>query len=231
MKKFIKGIVGLTVAMGLFVGTASETEARNYSHFDEPPFDTYKVSKGDSFFYIGQRYGVDYRKLMSLNSEVDPYNMQVGSSIKLVDKSNSSNTSSNKNQTSSYANAIELEVFQLVNKERANQGLPALKLDDEVGKVARAKSQDMNDNNYFSHTSPTYGSPFDMLKQYGVSYRGAAENIAAGQRSPEAVMKSWMNSPGHRQNILSKSHTHIGIGYVEGNSQYGNYWTQMFISK
>lgn len=226
MKKFFKGLVGLSLAVGLFVGTSSTTEARDYLHFDEPPFEAYKVYNGDSFFYIGERYGVDYRELMRLNPNVDPYNMRVGSTIKLVDSE-----SNNNNQHSNYANAYEQEVLELVNKERAERGLPSLKLDNEVGKVARAKSQDMNDNNYFSHTSPTYGSPFDMLTDFGVSYRGAAENIAAGQRSPESVMNSWMNSAGHKKNILNESLTHIGIGHVEGDSQYGHYWTQMFISK
>ena len=85
----------------------------------------------------------------------------------------------------------------------------------------------MQKNNYFSHTSPTYGSPFDMMKQFGISYRAAAENIAMGQRTPEEVVNAWMNSDGHRKNILSSSYTHIGIGYMEN----GNYWTQMFIGK
>lgn len=226
MKKFFKGFVGLSLAVGLFVGTSNTTEASDYLHFDEPPFEAYKVYKGDSFFYIGERYGVDYRELMRLNPNVDPYNMRVGSTIKLVDSE-----SNNNNQNSNYANAYEQEVLELVNKERAERGLPSLKLDNEVGKVARAKSQDMLDNQYFSHNSPTYGSPFDMLTDFGVSYRGAAENIAAGQRSPESVMKSWMNSAGHKKNILKESLTHIGIGHVEGDSQYGHYWTQMFISK
>lgn len=123
--------------------------------------------------------------------------------------------------------AFEQEVLTLTNAERAKQGLPALTLDKELSKVARIKSQDMKDNNYFSHTSPTYGSPFDMMKQFGISYSSAAENIAQGQTTPEEVVKAWMNSQGHRENILNANYTHIGIGYVEG----GNYWTQMFIGK
>ncbi|MDF2592072.1 MAG: sporulation protein, partial [Clostridia bacterium] len=77
------------------------------------------------------------------------------------------------------------------------------------------------------HTSPTYGSPFDMMKQFGITYKTAGENIAMGQRTPEEVVKAWMNSPGHRANILKSSFTHIGVGYVAN----GSYWTQMFIGK
>ena len=92
---------------------------------------------------------------------------------------------------------------------------------------ARAKSLDMAKNHYFSHTSPTYGSPFDQMKQYGVTYRAAAENIAKGQRSAKEVVQAWMDSPGHRQNILTPNFTHIGIGYA----QSSNVWTQQFIEK
>jgi uncharacterized YkwD family protein len=135
---------------------------------------------------------------------------------------------SNSTESSDYeVSAYEQEVLELTNAERAKQGLEPLTLDTELSKVARIKSEDMQKNNYFSHTSPTYGSPFDMMKQFGISYRAAAENIAMGQRTPEEVVNAWMNSDGHRKNILSSSYTHIGIGYVEN----GNYWTQMFIGK
>ena len=85
----------------------------------------------------------------------------------------------------------------------------------------------MQTKNYFSHTSPTYGSPFDMMKAYGVSYKAAGENIAMGQRSPQEVVQAWMNSQGHRENIMNPNFTHIGVGHVTT----GNYWTQMFIGK
>ncbi|ARD55911.1 CAP domain-containing protein [Bacillus safensis] len=124
-------------------------------------------------------------------------------------------------------NAFEKEVVELTNKERAKQGLKALSVDSKLSKSARAKSQDMKDKNYFSHTSPTYGSPFDQMKQFGITYKSAGENIAQGQRSPQEVVTAWMNSEGHRANILNKSYTHIGVGYVKS----GNYWTQQFIGK
>ena len=83
----------------------------------------------------------------------------------------------------------------------------------------------MKDNNYFSHKSPTYGSPFEMIKNFGISYKSAGENIAKGQASPQAVVNAWMNSSGHRANILNSTYTKIGVGYVAE----GKYWTQMFI--
>ncbi|WP_230199584.1 CAP domain-containing protein [Bacillus testis] len=132
-----------------------------------------------------------------------------------------------KPSTSYEVSAYEQQVVELTNAERAKYGLQPLTLDVELSKVARIKSQDMKDKNYFDHTSPTYGSPFDMMKQFGISYKSAAENIAQGQRTPEEVVNAWMNSSGHRANILNASYTHIGIGHVSDN----NYWTQMFIGK
>ncbi|MDA1774076.1 CAP domain-containing protein [Bacillus cereus] len=122
---------------------------------------------------------------------------------------------------------FEQRVVELTNAERAKQGLPALKIDTELSKVARIKSEDMQKNNYFDHNSPTYRSPFDMMKKFGISYTSAGENIAQGQRTPEEVVQVWMNSDGHRANILNNGFTHIGVGYVES----GNYWTQQFITK
>lgn len=128
---------------------------------------------------------------------------------------------------SSALSAYEQQVVDLTNKERTSRGLKALKVDTELSKVARMKSQDMANKNYFSHTSPTYGSPFDMMKQFGITYKSAGENIAKGQRTPQEVVNAWMNSEGHRANILNSSFTHIGVGYVSN----GNIWTQQFIGK
>ncbi|WP_226658690.1 CAP domain-containing protein [Guptibacillus hwajinpoensis] len=122
---------------------------------------------------------------------------------------------------------FEQQVVNLTNEERAKAGLPALEVDTELSKVAQAKSEDMRDNNYFAHNSPTYGSPFDMMNQFGVDYQSAGENIAKGQQTPEEVVNAWMNSEGHRKNIMNGSFTHIGVGYVEE----GNIWTQQFIGK
>jgi len=123
--------------------------------------------------------------------------------------------------------AIEQAVLNLTNAERQKAGLKPLQIDKKLMDSARQKSTDMATKNYFSHTSPTYGSPFDQMKANGITYRSAAENIAMGQRSAEEVVKAWMESPGHRQNILTPDFTHIGIGYDAN----GQYWTQQFIQK
>ncbi|SFD86175.1 uncharacterized protein, YkwD family [Lentibacillus persicus] len=125
----------------------------------------------------------------------------------------------------------EEEVVELVNEERVKRDLEPLEMHSRLSDLARRKSRDMALNNYFSHTSPTYGSPFDMMRQFDFSFRTAGENIAAGQRSPEQVVESWMNSEGHRENILNEGFTHIGVGYVEDTeSPYRTYWTQLFMT-
>ena len=121
--------------------------------------------------------------------------------------------------------SYESEVIRLVNEVRRENGLKALTANWELSRVARYKSQDMLNKGYFSHTSPTYGTPFQMIKAFGLSFRTAGENIARGYPTPQAVVNGWMNSSGHRANILNASYTQIGVGYVA----QGNYWTQMFI--
>lgn len=114
------------------------------------------------------------------------------------------------------------QVVDLVNQERAKAGLSALKTDAKLTTVADAKAKDMYNNNYFDHNSPTYGSPFDMMKQFGVTYSYAGENIAMGQQSPTEVMTAWMNSPGHKANILNANFKSIGVAYFNGE------WVQEF---
>ncbi len=142
---------------------------------------------------------------------------------------NSGNTSQNQNSNNVELSADEKEVFNLINVQRKNNGLPELKIDYEVQRVARIKAQDMNDNNYFAHESPTYGSPFQMLSSFKVSYKSAGENIA-GNSSNNAAVTAWMNSSGHRANILNSSYNYTGIGVVS-NKKYGKLYVQMFIGK
>ena len=127
--------------------------------------------------------------------------------------------------TGGVISAYEAEVIRLVNEIRRQNGLGELTASAELSHVARLKSQDMHDKGYFDHTSPTYGSAFDMLRSFGISYRTAGENIAYGYSTPQAVVDAWMNSSGHRANILNASYTQIGVGH----EQDGNYCTQIFV--
>ncbi len=133
-------------------------------------------------------------------------------------------------QQSAGMSEVERQVITLTNKQRQQNGLPPLKADSRLTDAAEKKSQDMVQNNYFSHNSPTYGTPFQMLNQFGIDYSVAAENIAAGQTSAEEVVNAWMKSEGHRRNILNKDITRIGVGAVEGDGR-GYHWTQLFIKE
>lgn len=119
------------------------------------------------------------------------------------------------------------QVVNLVNSERAAQGLMALQKDSRLAALAQQKAEDMAKNQYFSHTSPTYGSAFDMLKAAGYSYKTAGENIAMGQKSAASVMDGWMHSSGHRANILHTSYEKIGVGYAVS-ADGMPYWVQIF---
>ncbi|MBO7195944.1 MAG: SafA/ExsA family spore coat assembly protein [Clostridia bacterium] len=176
---------------------------------------THTVEKGDSLWRIAVKYQVGLSEIKAANSGIKNYDLIYPGQQIIVPT------------VSSSVSAYEAEVVSLINEIRKNNGLKPLVQDWQLTRVARYKSQDMKDLGYFSHTSPTYGSPFDMMRSFGISYRTAGENIAKGYQSPQAVVNAWMNSPGHRANILNSSYTHIGVGYVSS----GNYWTQMFISK
>ena len=176
---------------------------------------THTVVKGDSLWRIAVRYQVGLGEIKAANPTIKNYDLiYPGQRINIPSISES-------------VLAYESEVVRLVNEIRIQHGLKPLSQDWQLSRVARYKSQDMKDLGYFSHTSPTYGSPFEMMKSFGITYRTAGENIAKGYSTPEAVVKAWMNSPGHRANILNSSYTHLGVGYVA----QGSYWTQMFISK
>jgi len=176
---------------------------------------TYQVVSGDTMWKISVKYKVGLTEIKKANSQIKNPDLIYPGQILYIP------------QTDSAVSNFETEVVRLVNEIRINNGLKTLTHDWELSRVARFKSQDMKDNKYFSHTSPVYGSPFDMIKNFGISFKSAAENIAKGQSTPQAVVNAWMNSSGHRANILSSSYTKIGVGYVDA----GNYWTQMFIGQ
>jgi uncharacterized YkwD family protein/spore coat assembly protein SafA len=177
---------------------------------------TYKVVGGDTLWKVAVKNQVGITEIINANPQVKNINM--------IYPGQTLNIPSNNYQS------IEQQVVKLVNAERAKVGVKPLTSDWELARVARFKSEDMRDNRYFDHNSPIYGTPFQMMKSFGINYGYAGENIAAGQTTAESVMKSWMNSPGHKKNILSPNFTHIGVGYAKGGS-YGHYWTQQFMSK
>ena len=121
--------------------------------------------------------------------------------------------------------SFEEQVVKLVNEERAKAGLGALTLDKQIAAAAQVRAKETEQS--FSHTRPNGTSFSTALKEQGVTYRGAGENIAWGQKTPEEVMRAWMNSEGHRANILNAKYTKIGVGYYK-NAQGRNYWTQLF---
>jgi len=137
--------------------------------------------------------------------------------------SQTANQSCTSAETAATMSQLEQLACQLVNEQRATHGLSPLTIDSTLSSMARIKSRDMKNNGYFSHNSPVYGSPFQMMKQLGITYRSAGENIAMGYRSAEAVVQAWMASESHRNNILSDRYSMMGIGYIDG------YWTQWLI--
>jgi uncharacterized YkwD family protein/spore coat assembly protein SafA len=177
--------------------------------------DTYIVQPGDSLWKISLKYQVGLSEIISANPQFkNPNLIYPGDKVYVP--------------LYKGTQSVEQQVAQITNRYRAQNGLQAVTFDWQLARVARYKSVDMRDKGYFSHTSPTYGSPFTMIKNFGINYTRASENIAAGQRTPEEVVQAWMNSPGHRKNILDPNVTRIGVGYAKGGS-YGHYWTQMFI--
>lgn len=186
-----------------------------------------RVFAGVGEWYIVQTDS-DYVGAVSRKYVMAIYPSSSGSSNSGTGGSSSSGNTSSSTETSNM-NSDEKEVFDLINKQRTNNGLAALKNDSEVQRVTRIKAQDMVDNNYFSHTSPTYGSPFDMLKSFKISYKTAGENIA-GNSSNSSAVTAWMNSSGHKANILNSNFNYTGIGVVSS-PKYGKMYVQLFIGK
>ena len=202
MKKLLAFALCAIMIFSVFVLTAFATE-------------TYTVVKGDSMWKIAVKYEVGLSEIKAANPHIkNPDLIYPGQTLNIP-------------TTDASVWGFEKEVVRLVNEIRKQNGLKELTYDWQLSRVARIKSEDMRDHKYFSHTSPTYGTPFQMIKSFGITYRSAGENIARGQTTPQKVVDAWMNSSGHRANILNSSYTHIGVGYASS----GHYWTQMFIGK
>jgi len=133
-------------------------------------------------------------------------------------------------ETSDQRVTFENQIMALVNHERVKNGLLPLIMNEQLCSIARLKCQDMSDHGYCGHQSPIYGSPFDMLKRFGVDYSFAGENVAMGQKSPRSVMDGWMNSPSHKNAILNSNYKELGVGYLKSLNG-SNYWVQLFISR
>lgn len=174
---------------------------------------THTVENGDTMWKLAVKYQVGISEMIRANSQISNPNLIYPGQVLTIP------------QEDPTVLEYENEVIRLVNEIRLQNGMKPLTANWELSRVARYKSQDMVDNRYFSHTSPVYGSPFQMIRNFGLSFQSAGENIAYGQRTPQAVVNAWMNSSGHRANILNASYTQIGVGYVAN----GHYWTQMFI--
>jgi len=183
---------------------------------------TYTVIPGDTMWRIATKYGITVNELMAANPQITNSNLIFsGQIINIPAVADVPSPADN-------IKALETEVIRLVNVERARTGQSALVENNKINNVARIKSKDFINNNYFAHNSPIYGTPFDMIRSFGITFTAAAENIARGHRTAAEVMNSWMSSSSHRANILNSTYNQIGVGVAKDDS--GNlFWTQIFI--
>lgn len=176
---------------------------------------TYTVVSGDTMWKIAVKYQVGISEIIAANPQVkNPALIYPGQKLNIP--------------LDTDVKTLEMKVVDLVNQQRISNGLQPLTNNWQLERVARYKANDMANNNYFNHISPTYGSPFNMMEDFGIYFSSAGENIAMGQTTPQQVVNAWMNSPGHRANILSATYTQIGVGYAK-NKNGVVYWSQMFV--
>lgn len=221
--KSIKGLAkwltvgALTLAISVPAGAASAAAAGG----NAVTYKVYYVNAGTQIDWnaLLQQYFQGYKPVVTPSKPTTPTTPTKPTTPTTPTKPTTPTT-----PTDTTASSYASQVVTLVNQERAKAGLKPLTTRADLANMAMAKAKDMKNNNYFDHNSPTYGSPFDMMKSWGISYRTAGENIAMGQRTPQEVMTAWMNSPGHKANILNASFTTIGVAYYQGE------WVQEFIS-
>jgi len=222
MKKIISSIV----VVALVAGLSNSAFAQHCT-----------VQKGDSMFKIAERYNILFKDILKHNKHYSNQDLiHPNDKIEFPDhdsggqqseeSSNNDNIATGRAETTGATESTQArDILNLVNQERKKQGLNPLVLSDKLTSIANTKAQDMANKHYFSHNSPTYGSPFEMLQHFGVNYTSAGENIAAGQKTAREVMDAWLNSSGHRANILNANYTQLGVGY----EQSGSHWVQLFI--
>jgi uncharacterized YkwD family protein len=205
--RFKKTVMASVLAIGTLVGSTAASAA------------PYTVTYNDTMWKISQKLGISLIGLIQANPKIaNPDIIWPGLTLNIPSAEVSAPSA--EISASTYAD----QVVSLVNVQRAEAGLQPLTVDQPLADMALDKAKDMYSNQYFSHTSPTYGSPFDMMEEYGIEFSYAGENIAMGQQTPQEVMTAWMNSPGHRENILNPNYTKIGVAY------FNNYWVQDFIA-
>lgn len=204
MNRWKKVMLVSTCALGMILSGSFTAEAASY-----------RVTNQDTMYLIAKKHQIPLNTLIQANPQVANPNVIWPGMVLTIPQ-----------QTTEQTAGIHIyaqQVVDLVNQERAQAGLSPLKLNAALSVVALDKAKDMYYNQYFSHQSPTFGSPFDMMRSYGIRYSYAGENIAMGQRSPQEVMNAWMNSDGHRKNILNPNFKEIGVAYFQGE------WVQLFI--
>jgi uncharacterized YkwD family protein len=208
MKKWITAtLTSLALTASLMIPSLT-------SHAHAEASTAYTVKAGDSIWKIASAYHVGIAEIANANNLRNPSVIYPGQHLIIP-------------QLDARVVNFQNQVVALTNQQRAKYGLGPLKMNWELQRMARVKSEDMRTRNYFDHMSPSYGSPFSMMTSFGIHYSYAGENIAAGQQTPQAVVNAWMQSPGHRANILNKNYTQIGCGVAFGGS-YSIYWTQEF---
>ncbi len=220
-------VTGMVTASALNVRTGPSTSYKSIGL-------VYKNEYVRVFAKVGDWYVIQTEKdLIGAVSQkyIKPINSKLYGETQTTPQKNNESTQTNVNKVdtlSGYSDS-EKELLSLINKQRVAYGLSELKFDSELQRVAKAKAQDLVANNYFAHNSPTYGTPFEMMKSFGITYKAAGENIA-GNSSLQGAVNAWMNSSGHRESILNNAYNYTGIGIVES-PVYGLVMVQMFIGK
>lgn len=209
MGKMLYILLGIFTATFLFFtgNVAEAAETKTYS---------YTVQSGETLNTISQKVEEVVEDIRAVNTSLKSTStVYSGQVINIPDHR--------------YEKSLEKEVVRLTNNERAKAGLAPLTYDWELSRVARIKSEDMRDNNYFSHYSPTYGDPYVMMRDFGFTFSKAGENLAARQDTPEKVVDNLMSSDSHRENILNPNFKRMGVGYANG-GYLTHYWTQWFLT-
>lgn len=192
----------------------------------------YQLVKGAEVEVIGRIN--NFSMIVSKNNLIGLIRSDLLTKVSTTQTSTNTNTNTTTNNTPSIStvddnSTLKNELLSLINTARKNANLNSLSSDVSLSNAAQIKSDDMVKNNYFSHTSSTYGSPFKLMQDLGISYSSAGENIA-GNSSVEKAFNSWMNSDTHKKNILSSNYNYVGIGITDSKT-YGKIICVMFIQK